>query len=222
MAIRSLATSWLSCVLLLLASSATAQFSGFLETYPPFEQLDNSSASILVWKSSEAEAKYRRLFFDPPQVVLDPDSEYFGIRPDTVEVLSTALHDVLTTNAVDRGRQLAEGAAPDVLRVRSALTNVYLRRSKRHLREYNYTGFRLRGVVGQDVSLVEATVEFELVDSVSNERVGVAILREGQRADTQLGPERSATWSSLARVLDGVGRDVLGTYFGDLFREEPK
>jgi len=200
--------------LLLVASPAFSQDSGFISDVPRLETLDGVE-NVRVWKVPDIEQKYRAVYFDPPEIVLAPDSEYKGIQPDAVKALSDLLHDILTTDASERGREIAEELGSDIVRVRSAVSNVYFKRRSGSFRyPFNYDGFRLRAVM-PEVSLVQATLEFELLDGESGRRVGILILQEGQRSVRLDAEDYANSWSELVNTLRLAGR-AAGRYFSDL------
>jgi len=217
---RTCRTSAGCLLLIVIASPAFAQFSGFLEDYPPLEPLDGVS-NLLVWKAPEAETQYGAIYFDPPEIFLDPDSEYRGFRPDVVKELSDTLLEILQTSAAEMGHAVVEEPGPNAIQIRTALTNVYLKRRDRAYRlPGNYAGFQLRAAIGRDVSLVEATIEAELLDGESQRRLGVMISQEGQRRVSELGVNESSTsWSDLVFTLNRVGR-AANEHFADLLVEE--
>jgi hypothetical protein len=203
------------CLLLLLLSSpAVAQFSGFLEDYPPLEPLD-TAPNVLVWQAPQPETTYRAVYFDPPEIFLDPDSEYKGFQPNAMNTLSETLLEILQTIAVELGQTVAEVPGPNILRIRPALTNLYVTRRSARRPPISYSAFRLRAALGQGVSLVEATIEFELMDGESQRRLGVVISQEGQRRVRELDvPESNTSWSDLVSKLNRLGR-AASDHFAD-------
>ena len=187
-----------SCLLLFgLASPGFAQFSGFLEDYPPLEPLEGVT-NVVVWRAPDIGVQYRAIYFDPPEIFLDPDSEYRSFQPDVVKRLSDTLLEILQTSAAEMGQSVVEGPGANVLRVRTALTSAYIKRRPRAYRfATNYAAFQLRAAMGRDVSLIEATIEAELLDGESQRRLGVLITQEGQREVAELGVPEST--SSLVR-----------------------
>ena len=161
----------------------------------------------LVWRAPEVDKKYRAVLFDVPEPFLDPESEYKGIQPNAIQALSDALKEILEQDAVKRGLEVTDEPGPHVLRVRSALTNVYLkRRSRSHRYPASYSAFQLRAATGRDVSLVEATIEAEGLDSETGARLGVLITQKGQRQVEELDVSESpASWSDLAITLKRLG-----------------
>ncbi len=60
--------------------------------------------------------------------------------------------------------------------------------------------------MGRDVSLVEATIEAEGLDSETGARLGVLITQKGQRQVEELDVSESpASWSDLAITLKRLG-----------------
>ncbi len=210
----------LAC-LLLFTPHAFGQFSGFLEEYPELLPMENVPA--LVWKAPDVDKKYRAILYDTPEIFLDPESEYKGIQPDAIKALSDALREILETNAAKRGLEVTDEPGPHVLRVRSALTNVYFKRRSRSNRfryPTSYSAVQLRAAMGREVSLVEATLEYEALDSETGLRLGVVIAQEGQRAVEELDVRESpASWSDLASALNRLGA-AASNHFGDLYVEK--
>jgi len=74
--------------------------------------------------------------------------------------------------------------------------------------------------MGRDVSLVEATLEYEALDSETDLRLGVVIAQEGQRAVEELDVRESpASWSELASILRRLGT-AASNYFADFVDQE--
>ena len=205
-----------SALLVLLSTApAHAQFSGFLENYPQLESLDGVS-NALFWRASTIEKAYRAIYFDSPELFLDPDSEYRGIQPDAVMTLSDTLKEILETNARERGHEVATQLGPDVLRIRTALTNVYLKRDSRPSRiPIRYTTFQLRTALGRQVSLVNATVEAELLDGESGQRLGVIVVQEGPESASDHNAGTDGSWDELVSTLSQIG-GVASRYYADI------
>jgi len=205
--------------LFLFTPHAFGQFSGFLEDYPELQPLENMPG--LIWKAPEFDKKYRAVLYDAPEIFLDPKSEYKGIQPDAIKALSDALREILETNAAERGLEIADAPGPHVFRVRSALTNVYLKRRSRSFRyPSSYSAFQLRAAIGRDVSLVEATIEAEGLDSETGQRLGVVIAQEGQREVEELDVRESpVSWSELASTLNRLGAAATN-YFAEMLDQE--
>ncbi len=204
----------------LFASAGWAQSSGFIADVPRMEPLTDA-ANALVWRAPNIDRQYQALYFDPPEIFLAPDSDYKGIQPEAVRALSDALEDALANVVVQRGRTVVEEFGPAVLRVRSALSDVYFRRRSGPERyPFSFDAFKLRAAM-PEVSLVQALVELEFLDSQSGERLGILVVQGGQREVEELGVrEYASSWNELVTTIRQVAR-AAGEYFADAFAVEP-
>ena len=205
----------------LFASPGWAQSSGFIADVPTMEPLPGTE-NALVWRAPNIERQYEALYFDPPEIFLALDSDYKGIQPEAVRALSEALEGAVTNIALQqRGRQVVEEFGPGVVRVRTALSNVYFRRrSGPGPYAFSFNAFKLRAAMPQ-VSLVQALVEFELLDGQSGERLGIIVVQEGQREVEELGiREYASSWNELVSTIRRVALSASG-HFEDLFPVEP-
>ena len=74
--------------------------------------------------------------------------------------------------------------------------------------------------MGRDVSLVEATIEAEGLDSETGARLAVLISQKGQRRVEELDVSESpASWSDLVTTLRRLGA-AGSNLFGDFFEEK--
>ena len=115
-------------------------------------------------------------------------------------------------NARERGNEVATELGPDVLRVRTALTNVYLKRDSGRTRmPIRYTTFQLRTALGRQVSLVNATIEAEVLDSETGQRLGVIVVQEGPGEASDRNPDPNA-WNELVSSMGQIA-GVASRYF---------
>ena len=127
---------------------------------------------------------YNKILIDHVVVYFNPDSENKGIDPLQLTELTQHFHQALVDALKDR-YQIVEEAGEGVLRIRTAITDVEPGRP--------VAGFTTSVIpVGQAVSLIKksttgsnmavgrASIEIELVDSLSGMRLAAAIdRREG-------------------------------------------
>ncbi|MGB5398191.1 MAG: DUF3313 family protein, partial [Gammaproteobacteria bacterium] len=84
--------------------------------------------------------------------------------------------------------------------VRAAITNVHMAKKKRGLLGYTPVGFVVtaaQDAAGARVSLKNAVLEMELLDSQSNERVGVLVDKTPTTAD-----KKELSWDSITATFD--------------------
>ncbi len=75
--------------------------------------------------------KYNKIMVDQPEIWLDEDSEYGGMKPDNAKLIADMIRGAVTKNVTNRGYEVVEEPGPDVLYMRIALTDLYLKKKKR-------------------------------------------------------------------------------------------
>jgi len=193
--------------MILLSTTLSGQYSGFLEDYPKMKPMKGGPGFI--WIAPDFTNRYRAILIEQPEIFIDPNSKYHGVKPDEFKVIADTLRDTLATKLAQH-RTIVEEPGPGVARIRLALTHVYMKRGRRTRQPPSAsTVYSLRAAVGRDVSLVEATVEAEIVDSVSEKRLGVVVAQRGQRRVKELEVEESpSSWSDLLWTLDALSESA--------------
>ena len=139
------------------------------------------------------------------------DSDYKGIHPDEIQELSQAFNKAFVDVLKD-AYPLTDTPAQDVMRVRIAITD--LKASKPGVGTVTtivpvglVVNLVKKGAGGDYIGIGSASMEAELLDSVSNERIGAAIdEKPGGKLDLgKLSPAKDAFefWAKrLKAVLD--------------------
>ncbi|MCZ6877016.1 MAG: DUF3313 family protein [Acidobacteria bacterium] len=196
--------------------------SEFLGEYPPLESIDQVPNSYF-WRAPDAEKKYRALLIEQPEIFLAPDSEYKGIKPDAFKIISDTLRDFIATAAAEN-HPVVEQPGPGVVRVRSALMDLYFKKGSEVSWFRNVGGivdYEMRAAIGRNISLVEARLEIEATNSETGKRLAVVVAHTGQKKMDELDlPERPSSWSDLFRTLDRLS-DSTRVRITDLFVDEP-
>jgi len=186
-------------------------YSGFLEDYPAFEP-DKDREGALVYRKPGVNLKdYSKIMMDPIEIWYAPDCKYKGIKPDELKVLADAFWEAIVSE-LEPDYPVVSEPGPGVLGIRMAITNVQVTKKKRGLLGYTPAGLVVSTAIkaiGDDVSLQDATIEAELLDSQSNERLGALIdrqHREGSgagKAVSMLGAvqKSGASWEAIESAL---------------------
>jgi len=191
-------TILLSAVLCLPAAfGATGTFSveeGFLSL--PLIQLRGvareESGVDLFWTPAgafERLAKYNKLMIDQPEIWLDEDSDYRGVKPDNIKAIADLIRERLTASTISRGYAVVNEPGPDVFYLRVALTDLYLKEEKRGILGYipigasEYVGADMMSKVG----IIEMALQAEILDSQSGKVVGAIVIKRGARKDKKTG-----------------------------------
>ena len=164
----------------LLAISASAAFaeSGFLTAYDNLKPQPSQSGTDLLYVSpggDERLAAYNAVMVDQPEIHFSVDSEYRGLKAVDVEAIATLLYENLVERLKKGGYNVVDQAGADVLYLRTALSELYLKKKKRRLMSYTPVGAIVKA--GTDalsdtldkVDIIEMTLEAELADSQSGE-----------------------------------------------------
>jgi hypothetical protein len=166
---------------LAIASCAPVQKqSGFLDGYYKDLKPGPEGGVKMRWGKPGVDfAKYDKVMLDTVVFYFAPDSEDKGVDPELMKELSDAFHQDLVDALKDRYPIVAE-AGPDVVRIKIALTG--LRQSRPVLSGISSVipvGLAIsaakKGAAGSWTGSGATDAEFMLIDTASNEVIGVAL-----------------------------------------------
>jgi len=150
-------------------------------------------------------AKYKSVLLDQPEIFIAADSPYKGISPNQIKSLGDTFYEILATE-LEEGYPLVNQPGPGVVRVRFALTDVFMKRKSLKPWQVTPAGlgvYGLKSALGANISLVEATVEAEFLDSRTNERLAVAVFRQGAKKDKAIGQKQEKTsWKEVEKAME--------------------
>ena len=180
---------WLGLLLivpLLLGGCAAGRMddveqSGFLVDYSQLTPGGEDRAALTYIAPDADFKKYDSLMFDRVSVWLSPEAKSRGIDPAVFKEMSDYFLNALI-EAVKDGYSVVDQPGPNVLRVRAAITDV---------KPSNPTANTLSTIVpvgmvvaagtkaasGDNLGTGEAEAEFELLDSMTSERLAAAVDR---------------------------------------------
>jgi len=200
---------------LCLTCIAQADVSGFLSDYSLLAPDSRFLDANKIYIADDAEnrlAGYSQLMIDQPEIFLHPDSKYKGMKPDTMVDIAESLRAAIS-EGVSEQYQLVTEPGDGVLYMRWAVTDMFLQKPKRGVLSFTPVGFVAHGVKGKRSefvnknTLVEMTLEAEVLDSQSGDVLFAMILDRGQRKDKGQGiKEEAANWPELYGVATGLGR----------------
>ena len=166
----------------LLASAGLAisgeKYSGFIENYPAFEADKDQKGAKIYRKPGTKLNAYTKILIDPIEIWYADDSKYKGISPEDMKALVDVFRAALV-EALEPDYPVVSKPGAGVLGLRLAITNVHAKKKRRGLLGYTPIGIVVtagkRAVMGRSISLVNATIEVEMLDAGSNERLAVLI-----------------------------------------------
>ena len=192
--------SLLACVVLILPLSlqqAVAGESGFIADMPPLEP-DTDRPGAMIWvKPGVDRSAYTRVMIEPITIFISPDSEYKGLSADDMKTLEVEFQKALTMTLEPEIPVVNKGG-PGVLYLRAAIVDVKLAKKKRGLLSYTPIGLVVHAaesVAGADISLKDAKLEMEMLDSVSGERLGVVVDKAPETGSEKL------SWDSISTTF---------------------
>lgn len=171
-------------IVLLLASctsyqgSKQAEYSGFLKNYPSFEE--GREGVDKVWLKPDVDWKpYDKIMLDAVEFFFNDQSEYKGLTADELKELSDAYHKAFF-DTMQEGYEFVSEPGPGVLRMRTAITG--LDKSSPVANTFSTVipigmGINLisKGATGENLSVGNVTIEAELLDAATNERLGAVV-----------------------------------------------
>ena len=157
-------------------------------------------------------ADYDKLMIDQPEIWIDEDSEYRGVKPDNIKAIADLLREALIDRTQARGYEIVEQPGPGVLYMRVAVTDLYLKKEKRGVLGYTPIGAAVK--LGADavrdmmskIDVIEMALQVELLDSESGEVLAAIVIKRGARKDKQAGQkETRMEFGELAEVAREYG-----------------
>lgn len=155
--------------------------------------------------------QYEGVIIDQPEIWIDEDSEYGGAKPENLVAVAELIREGLSAKLTDGGYNVVNEPGPNILYLRIALTDLYLKKKKRKLLAYTPIGAVAK--VGADalrdmmdkVDIIEMALQVELVDSETEEVLGAAIIKRGARKD-------KSTDQKLVRIDFDEFREIVAEY----------
>ena len=136
---------------------------------------------------------YDKIMIDQPEIWIDPDSKYRGTKPDNIKAIADLMRENLTAKVIDRGYEVVDEPGPDVLYIRVALTDLYLKKKRRGVLGYTPVGAVAKlGVdairdMMKKIDIIEMAIQVEFQDSVTEEVIGAIIIKRGARKNKETG-----------------------------------
>lgn len=158
-------------------AKSDVQYSGFLENYPDFKP-DEDRKGALTYRVPGYDLKpYSKIILAPVEIWIAPDSKYKGIKPDELKALADAFRQAIIAE-LEPTYPVVSKPGPDVLGIRVAITNLKMTKKKRGLLGYTPVGLVVSAGakrLGSNMSLEDAAIEAEVLDSQTNKRLGAII-----------------------------------------------
>lgn len=191
-------------VCMVMASTGLAddvKYSGFLGSYRHLKPGPEGGVEKRYIKEGVDFSKYNKLMLDGVVFYLADDAQYKGINAEEVKELSDTFNQAVV-DAIGKDYPLVSEPGPNVLRIRVAITNLEpANPGKSVLTTVTPIGLGLsllkKGATGSYPGVGNTGIEAELLDSLTNERVGAAV-------DRKSGSKLSGTtrWGSAKEAFE--------------------
>ncbi len=209
--IKSLLTLMLG---LCLTASAFGQNNDFLSDYSLLEDTGRDFVTKLyrVPNAVQRTADYKAVLVDQPEIFIAADSKYKGAKGDQLK----ALADVARLATIERleagGFNIADEPGPDVIYMRWAITDLYLKKKKKGFLAYTPIGFVVHATknaatrdLWKKIDIAELSLEIELSDMVTGEVLAAGMT--GQQGMRKQKGEKAqiVSWQDLDALFSTVG-----------------
>lgn len=165
------------------------EYSGFLGDYSKLKPGSEGGVAKVYVKEGVDFTKYKKIMCDEVVFYFKEDAANKGISADEMKELSDKFHRAFI-DIVGNAYPMVGEPGLDVLRVRAAITNLELpNRALNTVSSVVPAGIALslvkKGVTGKSTGVGEISMEFELLDSQSNERLAAGVdRRAGAKIDS--------------------------------------
>lgn len=191
-------TLLLAGMLCMSLQQAVAADSRFIDNMPQLTK-DPERAGAMIWTKPEVNrAAYTKVMIEPVTIFISPNSEYQNIDVNELKTFADGFNETLI-KTLEPEIAVVHKAGPGVLYMRAALSNVKLAQRKRGLLSYTPVGLVATAVAdatGARISMSDAALEVEMLDSMTGERLGVLIDRAPKAAGSE-----TLSWDSINRTF---------------------
>lgn len=182
------------------------QHSGFLEDYSSLQtETDSHGNKVLRYVSSRIKTGgYKKVMLEPVQYFPKPQATE-KVPPEALKEIKAYINETLKRE-IGKRVEVVQEPAPDVIRIRVALTAVDA--NMENLQPYQYipvalvlTGARM--AAGGHPDQASVFLEAEMSDSITGERLAIAIRGgKGERLEKLQGAASEVTLESVKPLLD--------------------
>ena len=133
----------------------------------------------------EKASTYKAVMVDQPEVLMSPNSDYKGAKPENLMAIANGMRQALDERLKAGGYNVVDKPGPGVLYVRVALTDLELQKKKRGVLAYTPVGAVVKFGVDSmkdfqsKFDIMNMVFQMEVVDSVTNQVFGQYVAVRG-------------------------------------------
>ena len=191
--------------------ATAASQSGFIDNMPALKDKPDVPGAKSWEKEGLKASDYTRFLIKPVTLFISPQSQYKGFDADEMKAVADRLRHALI-DALEPDYPVVDKPGAGVMVVRIAVTDMRLKKKKKGLFSYTPIGFvagAATSSAGDNVNLIGAGMEWEMLDGVSGERIAVMVdpqaLQAGKADDKQ---DWAAIETALKNAADRFRRRV--------------
>jgi len=178
-----------ACLIAAQAVAAPEFDQSFLSDYSKLQPRTAGAVSDLAYVAPESHARlanYDGVAVDQPQVLVSPNSDYKGGKPQDMALIAEYLRSGLTQHLTAGGYKVVDQPGPRILYIRLALTDLEMKKKKRSLLAYTPVGAVVKA--GTDalkdaldkVDITGMAFQGELLDGQTGEVLAALVVPRGK------------------------------------------
>ena len=151
-------------------------------------------------------ADYDAIIIDQPEIWIDPQSNYLGTQPDYLKAVVELVRNTLVGRLLRGGYDIVEASGPNVLFMRIAVTDLYLKKKKGQVVAYQPIGAvsdaELLRTLLKKIDILELALQMEIVDSSTEELLGAIVIRRGELKKGRKGIDGRLDFDEFWAIVD--------------------
>lgn len=156
--------------------------SGFLGDYSDLQPHPEKGDDLLVYRVADGIlGDYRAILVDRPLIYFVPDSKGIGVDPAELQMLAEHLHEAVVTQLEKNGFDVVDEPGPGVLVVRAAITDVNPVNPAKNISAKVAGAAVGVGLLIPRTDLGGASIEVEMLDGDTGERVAAVVASKRSR-----------------------------------------
>jgi hypothetical protein len=166
----------------------------FLTDYSKLQPFPGKDGKDLLYIAPNVEQRakaYTHVMVDEPEVFISPESPYQGAKPQDIAAISGLVRDATVAALKERGYQIVDKPAANVLYVRSAITDLQIQKKKRSLMAYTPAGFvvdtglKAMKEFTEKYDVLDLALQTEAQDSLTGDVLAASVLQRGKSAGAE-------------------------------------
>jgi hypothetical protein len=158
--------------------------------------------------------RYNAVMLDQPEIFIADDSKYKGAKGDHLKQLADAARFAMKERLEAGGWSLTDEPGPNVVFMRWAISDLYLKKKKRGLLSYTPVGMVVHTTaqatikdLWKKIDIVEFGLKVEFLDSVSGEVIVAGSAKQGARK-TKGQKADLVSWQELDALFSTIGEQT--------------